>query len=311
MASFKDDIKTYISQNKFEAALKLVKQKAISGFTDLDTPVTLMSAEFEDLRKKVINGLVTQQDEKVVRQNLAHRLLMLIEDIDETEGVTFSNNGQNKDVILFIGANPFKNNALELDREVKEISEGLSKFGKRDLFDFRAKMHVSPTDLHRLLLESSYVPRFVHFAGNAVDNDPIHGTGVVFEDAQGNPVIVNGAILSAIFGRFQGIECVFLNTCHSAPSAMEIGKVIPFVIGVNGMIWDTCAIVFGVAFYEAIASGKDIPFAFTFAQDRILLEGFPPDQVAMPTLYIHGQEQPNNILPFQTNEQNLQNRIMR
>ena len=194
-----------------------------------------------------------------------------------------------KDVILFLGANPFKSLALELDREVTEVSEGLKRFGKRDAFDFRAKIHVTPTDLQRMLLEASgYKPRFVHFAGNAVVDHPDYGSGVIFEDDKGQPRTVSGEVLAMIFRQFPSVECVFLNTCDSGPSALAIGKHLRYAIGMNARVFDESAIVFAVAFYEAIAGGNDVPFAFEFARTRLLTEQYP-EQASIPVLVTDGQ----------------------
>ncbi len=193
-----------------------------------------------------------------------------------------------KTVVLFLGANPFKNLALDLEREVTGISEGLRYFGKRQEFDFRAKIHVSPADLQRMLLDADFAPRFVHFAGNAVEQHPDYGSGIIFEDAAGQPQPVSGDILARIFRQFPGVECVFLNTCDSGPSALAIGQQVPYAIGMNARVYDESAIIFAIAFYEAIADGKDVPFAFEFARTRLLMERYP-DQASIPILIVNGK----------------------
>ncbi len=288
MPAYNTQIRDFVGAGKLAEALDVAKQWALSGLPDLDTPVTLLSSEFEYLKRSVINGLLSPAEESTNRQNIAFRLLSLVDNVKEPDAQTPAAQTA-KDVILFLGANPFKNLALELDREVMEVSEGLKRFGKRDAFDFRVKIHVSPTDLQRMLLEASrYKPRFVHFAGNAVVDHPDYGTGVIFEDEKGQPRTVSGEVLAMTFRQFPSVECVFLNTCDSGPSALAVGQHLRYAIGMNARIYDESAIVFAVAFYEAIAGGNDVPFAFEFARTRLLMEQYP-EQASIPVLITDGK----------------------
>lgn len=288
MPAYNTQIRDFVAAGKLAEALDMAKQWALSGLPDLDTPVTLLSSEFEYLKRSFINGLLSPAEEASGRTNIAARLLSLVDDIKSTDVRSVAEQAA-RDVILFLGANPFKSLALELGREVTEVSEGLKRFGKRDAFDFRAKIHVTPADLQRMLLEASgYKPRFVHFAGNAVVDHPDYGTGVIFEDEKGLPRTVSGDVLAMIFRQFPGVECVFLNTCDSGPSALAVGQHVRYAIGMNARIYDESAIVFAVAFYEAIASGNDVPFAFEFARTRLLTERYP-EQASIPVLVTDGQ----------------------
>ena len=53
-------------------------------------------------------------------------------------------------------------------------------------------------------------------------------------------------------------------------------------------VYDDVAIDFAVAFYEAIAGGNDVPFAFDFAKMRIELGNFP-QQASLPVLVSDGK----------------------
>lgn len=288
MPSVNNPISDLVGAGKLGEALETAKQWALSGLTDLDTPVTLLSSEYEYLKRSAINGLLSAAEELTGRQKIAFRLLTLVENISGP-GAPAASGQAAKDVILFLGANPFKNLALELEREVTEVSEGLNRFGKRDAFDFRAKIHITPTDLQRMLLEVATLrPRFVHFSGNAVVNHPSLGSGVIFEDEKGDPRTVSGEVLAMIFKQFPGVECVFLNTCDSGPSAQAIGRYVRYTIGMNARIFDESAIIFAVAFYEAIAGGNDVPFAYDFARTRLMMERYP-EQASIPVLITDGQ----------------------
>lgn len=314
MSTLKSQVSDLISQTRLEDALDLVKQQALSGWIEFDTPITVITAEWNYLKKMSLSGVLSFSDESTKRQALIYRLLTIVEDMDKTPGDPKSlpaSPAAAKDVILFLGANPFSKLVLDLDRELENISAGLIRFGKRDAFDFRAKMHVTPTDLQRMLLEAQgYKPRFVHFAGNAVVDHPDHGTGIIFEEEDGSPRTISGDILASIFRQFPSVECVFLNTCDSGPSAVAIGKEVKYTIGMNDRVYDDVAIEFAVAFYEAIAGGNDIPFAFDFARMRIQL-GNTPQQASLPILVSGGQCNDPVYVPGNSHIGAVSPRIMR
>ena len=291
MPTLKSQISDLVTQTKVDEALDVAKQCALVGCIEFDTPITLITAEWNHLKKTVLRGTLTFAEESTKRQDLIYRLISVAEEMEKVIAKTPQTSvpAAPKNVILFLGANPFENLALALDRELEVISHGLTQFGKRDAFDFRAKLHVTPTDLQRMLLEAQgFQPRFVHFAGNSVVDHPDYGTGVVFEDDNGQPRIVSGDVLAAIFRQFKSVECVFLNTCDSGPSALAIGKEVKYAIGMNDRVYDDVAIEFAVAFYEAIAGGNDVPFAFDFAKMRVRL-GNAPHQASLPVLVVNGQ----------------------
>lgn len=312
MPALKDHIDALVANAQLEEALEYAKQQALSGWTALDTPATLLLAEFRFLEQTALRGELSFADLSAKRQNLASRLLDIVEEVEQQTPATQTLTAPaSQDVLLFLGANPFCNLALELDREVQEISAGLTRFGKRDAFDFRAKIHVTATELQRMLLEvASLKPRFVHFAGNAVVNHTQYGTGVIFENEKGQPRTIGGDVLGRMFKLFPSVECVFLNTCDSGPAALEVGQTVPFVIGMNDRVYDESAIVFAVAFYEAIAGGQSIPDAFDFAKTRLLLESYP-DQADIPVLVSKGQCPDPVYRPGQSHLDDVRHRVSR
>jgi AAA-like domain len=58
------------------------------------------------------------------------------------------------------------------------------------------------------------------------------------------------------------VECVLLNACYSVLQAEAIALHIPYVIGMNQAVGDQAAIVFAVAFYDALGAGRDFEFAY-------------------------------------------------
>ncbi len=314
MPTLKSQVSDLVAQTRLEEALDLAKQQALAGLIEFDTPITVITAEWNYLRKTALRGALSFGEESTKRQDIIYRLLSIVEDMDKQAGETPSSPMPNKspqNVILFLGANPFENLALALGRELEVISAGLSQFGKRDAFDFRAKMHVTPTDLQRMLLDAQgFQPRFVHFAGNSVVDHPDYGTGVIFEDEDGQPRVVGGDILATIFRQFPSVECVFLNTCDSGPSALAVGQKVKYAIGMNDRVYDDVAIEFAVAFYEAIAGGNDVPFAFDFAKMRVQL-GNAPQQSSIPVLVVDGACNETTYVSGESHLECVNPRIMR
>ncbi|MCY7329681.1 MAG: CHAT domain-containing protein, partial [Saprospiraceae bacterium] len=311
--TLKSLVSDLVSQTRLDEALALAKQQALTGWIEYDTPITMVTAEWDHVKKTALRGMLSFSEESTARQGLIFRLLSIVQNMDKTPVTNDPGSSTNppKNVLLFLGANPFEHLALALDRELQVVSAGLSQFGKREAFDFRAKMHVTPTDLQRMLLEvQSLQPRFVHFAGNAVVDHPEYGTGVIFEDEDGQPKVISGDLLATIFRQFPSVECVFLNTCDSGPSALAIGKEVKYAIGMNARVFDDVAIEFAVAFYEAIASGNEVPFAFDFAKMRIQF-GRAPEQATLPVLIANGQCKAPVYVPGDSHINQPNPRIMR
>ncbi|RMG55214.1 MAG: CHAT domain-containing protein [Bacteroidetes bacterium] len=196
--------------------------------------------------------------------------------------------------ILFLAANPTDSGRLRLDYELREIREGLRRAHFRDRFSLIPYQAVQPRDLSRAMLDES--PHIVHFSGHGFrelldDESDGDGTrslewdadvpaaykgGIALEDATGNTRLVEATALAGLFGLFEGqVSCVVLNACYSEVQADAILQHVPYVIGMTTAIPDKTAIAFATGFYDALGAGRDIPFAFNLARNRIQLEGLP------------------------------------
>jgi len=174
----------------------------------------------------------------------------------------------NEDIrrILLLAANPKNTHPLRLDKEVKAIESGLMLAKERELFIFKHKWAVDPTDVQRALLE--FEPHIVHFSG--------HGDGIeglVFESNEGDyGQLVSTDALAGLFELFADqVECVILNACYSEIQAEAINRHIRYVIGMNQSIGDKAAISFSVGFYDALGAGRPIEFAYRLGCNAIQL----------------------------------------
>lgn len=171
--------------------------------------------------------------------------------------------------ILFLASNPTDTGRLRLDKELREIEEGLKRSNERAQFKLISTFAVRVNDLRRSLLDHS--PRIVHFAGHGEGAD-----GLLVENDQGQASQIPNDALARLFELCAGhIECVVLNACYSDVQAEVIAKHIPYVIGMKTAVTDDAALEFAIGFYDALGAGRSIEEAFQFGCNAIALKGIP------------------------------------
>jgi hypothetical protein len=171
--------------------------------------------------------------------------------------------------ILFLASNPTNTGRLRLEKEVREVEEGLKRSNERDRFALIPRFAVRVDDLRRSLLDHS--PRIVHFAGHGEGDD-----GIVVENDQGEASQVPNDALAGLFELCAGhIECVVLNACYSNVQADAIVKHIPYVVGMKASVSDAAALEFAIGFYDALGAGRSVEEAFQFGRNAIALKGIP------------------------------------
>ena len=193
--------------------------------------------------------------------------------------------------ILILAANPRGTSPLQLGEEVRDIQAGLDRARQRDRFVLVQQWAVSDQEVRRALLD--YSPHIVHFSGHGMgtaDRSPsespsdsrkltaedAEASGLVLENAKGQPQLVSGEALADLFALFADrIECIVLNACYSATQAQAIAQHIPYVVGMKQAIGDAAAIQFSVGFYDAILAGKSIEFAYHLGCNAVQTAGIP------------------------------------
>jgi WD40 repeat protein len=175
-----------------------------------------------------------------------------------------SNNARVK-TILILAANPKNTAPLRLDREIREIDEGLRRANKRELYKLEQKWAVRSRDFYRAILD--YQPHIVHFCGHGAGED-----GIVLEDDTGKMALVQTNALASMFKLFakKGVECVILNACYSEVQAEAISQYINYVVGMNRAVGDRAAVAFAVAFYDAIAAGYAVEEAYELGRSQMM-----------------------------------------
>ena len=167
--------------------------------------------------------------------------------------------------ILILAANPKNTSRLELEKEIREIDEGLRRSNKREQFKLEMKLAVRQRDFYRAILDTQ--PQIVHFCGHGAGED-----GIVLEDETGMTAFVEADTLASQFKLFakKSVKCVVLNACYSEIQAEAIHEHINYVIGMNRAVGDKAAINFAVAFYDGLAAGEDVEFAFELGCSQMI-----------------------------------------
>ncbi|MEG4984675.1 AAA-like domain-containing protein [Microcoleus sp. BR0-C5] len=178
---------------------------------------------------------------------------------------------QNKKTILFLAANPKNTTPVDLQKEAKEIAEGLQRSKKGDKFQLEQQWAVTPREMQRAILD--YQPEIVHFSGHGAGEG-----GLALEDEAGQIKLVNTKALAALFEAFKEyVECVILNACYSEVQAEAIARHIPYVIGMNQAVGDRAAREFAVGFYDTLAAGESIERAYKLGCVSISMAGIPEE----------------------------------
>ncbi|MCP4695633.1 MAG: CHAT domain-containing protein [Gammaproteobacteria bacterium] len=171
--------------------------------------------------------------------------------------------------ILVLAANPVDTAQLKLDTEVREIEHGLKLGRQRDQYALQKVFAARPADARRAMLE--YKPAVVHFCGHGEG-----GAGIAFEGPDGQTRLVSTEALANFFKLFSAqVQCVVLNACYSEVQADAIARHIEYVIGMDKAVSDQAAIEFAVAFYDALAAGENVEFAYQLGRNAIEMAGIP------------------------------------
>ncbi|QIN77529.1 hypothetical protein GBA65_02310 [Rubrobacter marinus] len=170
--------------------------------------------------------------------------------------------------VLFFAADPFEEDRLRLDREVRNVAERLRMAEYRDSVGLEPRWAVRPGDLLQALNEAK--PRVVHFSGHGSEDE------LLFEDEAGNPKPISKEDITRFIALGSDhVRVVIFNACFSRDQAEAAAEHVDVAIGMNAPIGDETAIMFAEQFYSAIGFGASVQRAFDQALNRIGLEGLP------------------------------------
>jgi DNA-binding transcriptional ArsR family regulator len=189
--------------------------------------------------------------------------------------------------VLFLAANPIGTTPLQLDEEIRTITQKIRASEFRDTLNLYSVWAVHPDDLLQYLNE--HKPRIVHFSGHGSNSGEI-----VLVDDNGDPKSISIEAIRALFTTLKdNIRLVVLNACYSKIQAQVIREVIDCIIGMNTAIGDKAAIVFAASLYRAIGFGRSLKEAFDQGITALLLEGITEENT--PELLVKDGVDPAQI----------------
>lgn len=175
----------------------------------------------------------------------------------------------NKVKTLFIAANPLRTERLQLDEEIRAITEKIRATEHRDLLELVSIWAARPDDLLQSL--NMHKPQIVHFSGHGSRDGEI-----VLVDDRGLPRAISTQAIRMLFTTLKdNVRVIVLNACYSRSQAEAITEVIDCAIGMNGAIGDRASITFASSFYRAIGFGRSVQEAFDQGVTALLLAGVP------------------------------------
>lgn len=193
--------------------------------------------------------------------------------------------------ILFLTASPSDMAALQLEEEIRLISQRIRRSEYRKLFEMRSAPAIRATDLPFELMD--HAPEIVHFS--------CHGSqvGELFfvQDGDRTARPIPPKTLARVFKQCRDrIKCVVLNACYSTAQAEAIAESIPCVVGMSRAVLDSTAIAFSAGFYEALAFRKSVAEAFELGLSQVELSTPDADHEAeIPKLIVRRGEDASKI----------------
>jgi anti-sigma regulatory factor (Ser/Thr protein kinase) len=178
--------------------------------------------------------------------------------------------------VLVAFANPMGTTSLHLGAEDKVIKKALE--GGRANVSVDVCHAATIHDLRHALLKTDY--RILQFSGHS------NGTELIFEDDNGNIQEVNfDAFASFLVAHSPPLECVILNACSTLEQGKLLAFDVPFIIAMKAPIQDMAAIEFSRGFYDVIAVGKNVEFAYQ--EGRRCVQMMTKSESDLPVLVKH------------------------
>ena len=195
----------------------------------------------------------------------------------EPETLPRKSDQSNRQKILFLASNPASTQPLQLDEEIREITQKSRASEYRDSIELVSHWAARPDDLLQEM--NTHRPAVLHFSG--------HGNpegGLMLLDSKRNAKVVRPEALRALFAAMGNcVRFVVLNACHSAAQASIIAEQVDCVVGMNAAGSDEVAILFAASFYRALAFGRSAQEALEQGRVAVLFEDLGEEDIPQLT----------------------------
>lgn len=157
--------------------------------------------------------------------------------------------------VLFLSSNQPGRAWLDIDREVRRVSQAIEEGPHGTQLRFHNRPAVQVTDVASALVADR--PVVVHFSGHGQP-----GGRLVLFDQDDKPKDVDPIAFASVIAR-GGVELVVLNACFSEPLAKALVDAgVRFVVGAEGKVPDEAALAFSEVLYRVLAHGSSLRAAF-------------------------------------------------
>lgn len=150
-----------------------------------------------------------------------------------------------------------------IQTQIKSLKESIQWGKNREHFRITNSSINTPRDFGRELLNQN--PTILHMRGWRHANDDTDW--IYLADLKNHHhkkmKVENVANMLKLFSN--SLRCIILENCYSTKASKLIGKYIPFVIKLNSSESNVSPFLFEENFYDAIASGRSIPWAYNYA----------------------------------------------
>ncbi len=179
--------------------------------------------------------------------------------------------------VLLVSASPETEVRLRVDREFRDIIDGVRRSRYRDRLHF-VQVHAARfEDLSDALQE--HEPHILHISSHGNEDGSL-----IFEGRADEPRVIAKHQLKRLLSATRvNLELVVCNACHSYAVVSDLTDIVEHAIGMSDAIPDDVAIRFSVAFYKAIGNGLSVKKAFDVA-----IAGLDPDDDDNPRLFPPG-----------------------
>jgi len=269
-----------------------IEVKISQKLTDINRTLENLERAEEQERKKQDNAAKKRRDDEITHVRAVTR--------EKERQVKLGNQlGQRRLIIdvarlpetikvLFVAANPEASQRLQLDEEIRAVTEKIRASEHRDSVELVACWAARTSDLIQAL--NQHRPHVIHFSG--------HGTqqgDLLFVGNDGEPKRVTKDSMAATMAVMaDNIKLVLFNACFSEAQAKAVTQHVDLAIGMTAPIGDEAARVFAAHFYSAIGFGHSVRQAFEQARLALLLDG--GDEAGTPQLFAREDVDPTEII---------------
>ena len=197
-------------------------------------------------------------------------------------------------VVLAVVSSPREYAALDVDREMSNLTEALQGLEKDGLVTLE-RLEQPTMKALRTRLSASPCHIF-HFIGHGGFDEEMGGV-LVFEGDQGDGAKVSAQTLAPLLHNHKSLQLAVLNACEGARTGATdpfagtaqalVQQSIPAVVAMQFEITDKAAITFSSVFYEALSRGLPVDVATTDGRMAVFVDDDNPFEWATPVLYLN------------------------